>query len=135
LPAWQSDAGVPVSASTGHAGRGVPDWSAVADARTGYAQYMDGQWFTNGGTSAVAPLYAGLLARCNQQLATHGGRRVGYLNPLLYRTLGATDAFHDVTSGSNATLAGHPHAYEAGHGWDACTGWGSPDGRRLLAQL
>lgn len=135
VPAWQSGVNVPPSASTGHAGRGVPDVAAVADARTGYAQFQDGEWFTNGGTSAVAPLYAGLVARFNQQLAASGGRRVGYLNPLLYGGVGATDAFHDITSGSNATLASHPQAYAARRGWDPCTGWGSPNGERLLAQL
>lgn len=135
VPAWQSGVDVPRSASSGHVGRGVPDLAAVADARTGYAQHMNGAWFTDGGTSAVAPLYAGLIARFNQHLAANGGRRVGYLNPLLYGGLGASDAFHDVTSGSNSTLAGHPGAYEARTGWDCCTGWGSPNGERLLAQL
>jgi len=134
VPAWQASAHVPRSASTGNAGRGVPDVAAVADARTGYAQYMDGQWFTDGGTSAVAPLYAGLIARCNQRLAA-SGRRVGYLTPLLYGGLGASDAFHDITSGSNSTLATQPDAYTARPGWDCCTGWGTPNGARLLAQL
>lgn len=134
VPAWQASVGVPPSASTGHRGRGLPDLAAVADARTGYAQYMDGRWFTDGGTSAVAPLYAALLARFNQQLAT-SGRRVGYVTPLLYGGLGASDAFHDITSGSNATLASHPHAYAARSGWDCCTGWGSVNGERLLARL
>jgi kumamolisin len=135
LPAWQAGANVPPGASTGRSGGGVPDVAAVADARTGYAQYMDGEWFTDGGTSAVAPLWAGLIARFNQQLAASGGRRVGYLNPLLYGGVGASDAFHDVTSGSNATLDSLPHAYTARRGWDCCTGWGAPNGERLLAQL
>lgn len=135
VPAWQSGVNVPRAASTGHVGRGVPDVAAVADARTGYAQFMNGAWFTDGGTSAVAPLYAGLIARFNQQLASAGGRRVGFLNPLLYGGVGATDAFHDITSGDNATLTSHPQAYAASRGWDPCTGWGAPHGENLLAQL
>lgn len=135
VPPWQGTVHVPRAASSGHVGRGLPDVAAVADARTGYAQFMDGRWFTDGGTSAVAPLYAGLVARFNQQLAHDGGRRVGFLNALLYGGVGATDAFHDVTSGNNATLASHPHAYRARRGWDPCTGWGAPHGEHLLAQL
>lgn len=134
LPAWQAGAGVPPSASTGHRGAGVPDVAAVADVRTGYAQYQNGEWFTDGGTSAVAPLYAALFARCNQRLAA-SGRRVGYINPLLYGGLGATDAFNDVVHGCNSTLPRLPHAYTAGSGWDACTGWGSPNGERLCPRL
>jgi kumamolisin len=134
LPDWQRGVDAPQSASTGHVGRCVPDVAAVADVRTGYAQYMDGEWFTDGGTSASAPLWAALIARCNQRLA-EDGKRVGYINPVLYGTIGATGAFYDVTSGSNATLAGEPDAYTAGPGWDPCTGWGTPNGERLLAQL
>lgn len=134
VPPWQAAVQRQRSGIAGLVGRGVPDVAAVADARTGYAQYMDGQWFTDGGTSAVAPLYAGLVARCNQQLAS-SGRRVGYITPLLYGGLGASDAFHDVVSGANATLAGRPDAYAARAGWDCCTGWGSPNGDRLLARL
>jgi hypothetical protein len=75
-----------------------------------------------GGTSAVAPLWAGLTALLNQQL----GRRVGFLNPVLYGEL-SSDC-NDITSGSNG-------AYQAGPGWDACTGWGSPNGAALLKGL
>jgi kumamolisin len=68
-------------------------------------------------------LWAGLLARINQAL----GKNVGYLNPLLY-TDPAESTFRDITAGSNGD-------YSAGSGWDACTGWGTPDGTRLLAAL
>ncbi|MGB6360629.1 MAG: hypothetical protein WBF30_17765, partial [Candidatus Acidiferrales bacterium] len=83
----------------------------------------DGQQLVIGGTSAVAPLWAGLLALMNQSL----GKNVGYLNPLLYTT-GVEGTMHDVTAGSNG-------AYSAGPGWDACTGLGSPDGTELLNAL
>ena len=77
-----------------------------------------------GGTSAVAPLWAGLVALLNQKL----GKPVGFLNPLLYGSLAGKGRFRDITSGNNGS-------YAAGPGWDACTGWGSPIGSKLLAGL
>jgi kumamolisin len=81
-----------------------------------------------GGTSAVAPLWAGLVARLNQQLKQQLKQPVGWLNPLLYGPVAGSGAFHDITSGNNGD-------YAARAGWDACTGWGSPIGSRLLAVL
>ena len=84
LPTYQAKAGVPVSAATGHkAGRGVPDVAGDADPQTGYDVRADGQDFVVGGTSAVAPLWAGLVALMNQKL----GHPVGFLNPMLYGSL------------------------------------------------
>ncbi len=125
LPAWQSAAGVPKSVNPGHrVGRGLPDVSGNADPATGYEVRVDGQVTVIGGTSAVAPLVAGLVALLNQKL----NRRIGYLNPTLYTTAALRSAFRDITSGNNG-------AYAAGTGWDACTGWGSPNGAKLLAAL
>src|SRR5579875_1676085 len=110
-----------------HSGRGVPDVSGDADPETGYQVYVDGQSAPIGGTSAVAPLWAGLLALVNQKR----GKAVGYLNPYLYQNyqqLSQSKALRDVTSGNNG-------AYSAGPGWDACTGLGTPDGSRLLQAL
>jgi kumamolisin len=104
-------------------GRGVPDVAGDADPETGYNVVVDGSATVIGGTSAVAPLWAGLLARINQSL----GKSVGYVNPLLYPARGQA-TFHDITSGNNGT-------YSAGPGWDACTGLGSPDGASLLVSL
>ena len=84
---------------------------------------MDGQLALFGGTSAVSPLVAGLIARINQR----AGRSVGYLNPLLYEAP-RTKVFRDVTSGTNG-------AFDAAKGWDACTGLGSPIGEALAALL
>lgn len=81
-----------------------------------------------GGTRAVAPLWAGLIALLNQRL----GRPVGYLNPLLYGQ-SVAGTFHDITAGGNA-VDGTP-GYPARAGWDACTGLGTPDGQALLASL
>lgn len=123
-PAYQASAHVPPMAGTRKAGRGVPDIGGVADPATGYEVRVDGQQMVIGGTSAVAPLWAGLIARLNQAL----GHPVGFLNPLLYGSLAGRGVTHDVASGNNG-------AYTARQGWDACTGWGSPDGTRLLQAL
>jgi kumamolisin len=104
-------------------GRGVPDVSGNADPETGYDVLVDGQQQVVGGTSAVAPLWAGLVALLNQKLNT----RVGYLNPTLY-ALKQTSAFNDITSGNNGE-------YSAGPGWDATTGLGSPIGSGLAQAL
>jgi kumamolisin len=123
LPSYQSDADVPASVNPPHrAGRGVPDVAGDADPNTGYRIRVDGQDVIIGGTSAVAPLWAALLARINQTL----GARVGYVNAMLYSQGAAAGAFNDITSGDN----GHG-GYSAGPGWDACTGLGTPNGTAL----
>ncbi len=125
LPTYQSGAQVPFSVNPGGGpGRGVPDVAGDADPTTGYQVRVDGEDFVIGGTSAVAPLWAGLIALCNQNLP----KPVGFLNPLLYGSLVGTGAVRDITTGNNG-------AYPARSGWDACTGWGSPVGVRLLQKL
>ncbi len=125
LPTWQAHANVPPSANSGaHVGRGVPDVCGDASPRSGYMVRVDGQPAVIGGTSAVAPLWAGLIALLNQ----HFGHPVGYLNPLIYSLPSTAHAFYDITNGSNG-------AYQAGSGWDACTGLGRPDGAKLMAAL
>jgi kumamolisin len=125
LPSWQSNAHVPPSANPGSkVGRGVPDVAGDADPNTGYIILLNGQNDVFGGTSAVAPLWAGLIALINQKL----GKPVGYLNPLLYNQLAKSGALRDITVGNNG-------AYHAGPGWDPCTGCGVPDGTKLLQAL
>src|SRR5262249_55163584 len=62
LPAYQQNAGVPPAVGSGKAGRGLPDVAGDADPATGYAVRVDGDDTVIGGTSAVAPLWAGLIA-------------------------------------------------------------------------
>ncbi|HEY2561706.1 MAG TPA: S53 family peptidase [Caldimonas sp.] len=124
VPAYQKSAKVPPIAGGKKTGRGVPDVAGDADPNSGYRVRVDGQSMVIGGTSAVAPLWAGLIALLNQKL----GKPVGYLNPLLYGSLMGRGAFRDVVSGGNGSYAARP-------GWDACTGWGSPIGSKLLAGL
>jgi len=123
LPAWQDGFGVPLP-SVQAGGRGVPDVAGDADPDTGYNIRVDGENAVVGGTSAVAPLWAGLVARINQKL----GKSIGFLNPLIYVQSVETSGFHDITQGNNG-------AFSAAVGWDACTGLGSPDGAKLLAAL
>ena len=122
LPSWQANAKVPApSVSAG--GRGVPDVSGDADPTTGYTIRVDGQTMVIGGTSAVAPLWAGLVAVANQQLGT----QVGFIQPAIYAAKAAA-AFNDITQGNNG-------AFSAGPGWDACSGMGSPIAGKLIPLL
>jgi kumamolisin len=125
LPSWQNGAGVPPSANPNqNVGRGVPDVAGDADPATGYVTFVDGQSDVTGGTSAVAPLWAGLIALINESI----GKPAGFINPLLYQSARTAADFNDITSGNNG-------AYAAGPGWDACTGLGSPIGTQVAAAL
>lgn len=114
----------PTLKAGGPRGRGVPDVAGNADPATGYRVRVDGQDLVFGGTSAVAPLWAALIALMNQQL----GHPLGFLNPLLYGSLAGSPALRDITVGNNG-------AYQAKAGWDPCTGWGTPNGKALLQAL
>jgi subtilase family serine protease len=89
-----------------------------------------------GGTSAAAPFWAGLIALADQE----AGHPLGSVNPAIYRIARGPlshKAFHDVTTGNNtvvligATITG----YQAGPGWDPVTGWGTPDAQVLVPLL
>jgi kumamolisin len=122
LPDYQTNFNVPPP-SNNSGGRGVPDVSGDADPQSGYQIQVDGESGIFGGTSAVAPLWAGLIALMNQKLE----QSVGFLNPKLYSTAVA-QAMRDITNGNNG-------AFTAGPGWDACTGLGSPNSAPLAAVL
>lgn len=121
LPDYQVSTGV---APPSGGGRGVPDVAGDADPETGYQVLVDGESLVIGGTSAVAPLWSGLIALLNQKL----GKPLGFVQPALYAIPAATPALQDITQGSNG-------AFSAGPGWDACTGLGSPVGQKLAASL
>jgi kumamolisin len=125
LPSWQAGANVPKPTNSA-GGRGVPDVSGDADPATGYAIRVDGKNMVIGGTSAVAPLWAGLIAVANAQ----NGKSAGFIQPAIYAAKGKP-AFNDITSGTN--YSGTPVGFTAGPGWDACTGLGSPIGTKLIA--
>ena|ERR1051326_5865556 len=116
-PSWQPAYG---SQNT----RGVPDVAGDASPQSGYVVRVDGKDMVIGGTSAVAPLWSGLTALLNQKL----GKPLGFANPQLYGTNAASGAFVDITVGNN-------NGFNAGRGWDPCTGLGRPDGKKLLGAL
>jgi kumamolisin len=116
LPDYQKKAGVPPSVSSGFKGRGIPDVAGDADPSTGYNVLVDGQEMVIGGTSAVAPLMAALIARVNQSK----GKTAGFIHPALYAN---PKNCRDITQGDNITTSTN-EGYRAGPGWDACTGWG-----------
>jgi subtilase family serine protease len=116
--------------------RGVPDVAADADPLTGLAFYEAGQWTLAGGTSASAPLWAGLIAIADQM----AGHPLGFINPALYKLAQSPNYaqdFHDIAVGNNSVDAGGVKVigYSAGPGWDAVTGWGTPNAAHLLPDL
>lgn len=130
-PDWQNGI-VPNSINPGHfAGRAIPDVAANADPKTGYLTMSGGQFGIVGGTSAAAPLWASLIARINKAI----GAKVGNFNTLLYSSYGPQGVLRDITVGNNDTDGLLDGQFAAGPGWDACTGWGSPDGQKLLAAM
>ena len=128
-PTWQSGltytnyASTSGSFNTGTAliSRGIPDMSAPADPSTGYQIYINGSLYAVGGTSAAAPLLAGMVARTNALL----GKRLGFANPTLYNNTGV---LRDITTGTNA---GTQTGYISTLGWDPVTGLGAPIGTSI----
>ena len=129
VPTWQDDAAVPPSVSTGQPGRGLPDVAGNAGPSSCYMLVVDGAGTQVGGTSAAAPLYAGLIALLNANL----GRSVGFINDLLYGLQGP-EVFRDIADARDNSYAGAP-GYTSAAGWDGCTGLGSIYGNALLAAL
>jgi kumamolisin len=132
-PAYQVDAHVPPSVNDGHHGRGVPDVSANASPNSGYPIILGGvpSLFPANGTSASAPLWAGLIAVLNAAL----DQNIGFINPVIYALSGA--GFRDILAEPGAadnSFAG-VKGYPVTPGWDAVTGWGSPRGTALLNAL
>lgn len=123
-PDWQASHDVPVLPS-GYAGRGVPDVAAAADPHNGCAIIVKGHRCSSFGTSAVAPLWAALIARCNRAM----GSRAGHINPTLYELSRSEQSpFRSVAEGDNGF-------YRAGVGWNPCTGLGTPKARHVVGSL
>jgi len=126
VPSYQTASNKIISLDDGKPGRGVPD---IAMSATNYFTRVDRQEGASGGTSAVAPLMAALVALLNQAKQ----KNVGFLNPFLYSSV-AKGVVHDVTSGTNG-IANTVKGYNAGPGWDPCSGLGTPDGTAILNNL
>jgi kumamolisin len=125
-PAYQSGAHVPSPTGAG-GGRGVPDVTGCGGDLSPYKVRVDGADTNIWGTSAVAPLWSGMIARfaLGPMPAFH---------TLLYNTTVAHAGLHDITKGNN-DISGENGPYKAGLGWDACSGLGSPNGTALRAAL
>lgn len=123
VPAWQNGLSALTTAgkSVALTMRGVPDVAGDADPATGYEVRIDGTNTVIGGTSAVAPLWAALIALINAST----GKAAGFVNPQLYQN---PKNLRDITQGNNGDFAAQP-------GWDACTGLGSPNGTPLAGLL
>jgi len=122
LPAYQKGVGVPASTAKA-GGRGVPDIAGDADPDSGYRIVTGGQTGIIGGTSAVAPLWAGIVAGLNAKR----GSPLGQIHAALY---GDPSALRDIVSGDNKSGS---IGFSAAKGWDACTGLGSPVGEKLAS--
>jgi len=132
-PDWQASAAATFlsrdsAAVSGFAsGRGYPD---VAMAGLNYPVVIGGSTYLVSGTSAAAPVVAGMVTLINSRLVEQGKPPVGFINPTLYANNGA--AFNDIVTGNNKCSAGGAGAatccsqgFNAVEGWDAATGWGS----------
>jgi kumamolisin len=135
IPEWQTRAGVRIDCvSTGKTGRVVPDVAGLA-AAADWKIYVIGHGVSpDGGTSAVAPLWASLILMANQLRAEAGKGPLGHVNERLYELAAAGGVFRDVTVGDNRSAPAYP-CYAAGPGFDACTGWGAPEGEALIKAL
>lgn len=134
LPTWQS--GISMSANKGSTTyRNLPDVALTADDIFLFAN--DGGEYWVGGTSAAAPLWAGLTALLNQQLAAEAQPPAGFLNPAIYALAKGSNyssCFHDITVGNN-TNGYTATQFFATNGYDLCTGWGTPIGQALIRVL
>ncbi len=134
IPSWQL--GISMTANLGSTNnRDIPDVALTADDIYIFAD--DGTAEVLGGTSAAAPLWAGLTALINQQATTSGLTNVGFLNPALYAIAKGANYhlnFHDITTGNNFN-GNSGSFYPATTGYDLCTGWGTPAGTNLINTL
>jgi kumamolisin len=125
-PSWQTPPVTPRT-SKAHRGRCLPDVAANGDPESGYRVYGLDAWHVGAGTSAAAPLWAGLVARINQML----GRPIGLMTPLLYRNFDAlarAGAIRPVREVEGERTVER-------EGWNRRTGLGAPDGRKLAEAL
>ncbi len=133
VPIWQQ--GVDMTRNGGSTtARNLPDVACVADGI--WVVVNNGEQGVIGGTSAAAPLWAGFAALANQQAAASGKPSIGFVNPAIYaigKSSGYSAAFHDITVGNNTNACCSANTFQAGPGYDLCTGWGTPTGSNLIS--
>lgn len=162
MPGWQAGPGVisgassgaPCGAGGGNYCREVPDVSLNADPATGYIMYCtvvapgssgpcnpNNAWLAVGGTSASAPMWAGMIALANEKSLHDGNFNLGFLNPLLYQVLQNNSStsyandFHDVQSGNNYTTNDGNNEYQAAANYDMVAGSGTYNAFNLANDL
>jgi len=116
------DAHLPPQKLWNATGRGYPDLAALGGSKTPICVNNGGSFTGVSGTSASCPIVAGIIAKLNGLRLAAGKPALGFLNPFIYQNQGA---FQDVTSGTNSN--GHEYGFTATKGWDATTGFGTPD--------
>lgn len=114
-------------------GRAYPDVSALGGQGNPYCIIVGGSFTGVAGTSASCPVVAGTIAKLNEIRLAKGGSPLGFLNPWLYGN--ASAAFNDVSEGRNcgSPICKGTEGFPAVVGWDAATGWGTPDFEKLKA--
>ena len=135
LPVWQQGLDTPANQASADF-RNVPDVAAAASVSI-WSIAFGGEQGPIGGTSASAPMWAGIAALANQWAAEVGRPPIGFINPNLYalgRGANYPSALHDITAGNNTNAASPTNCF-AVPGYDLCSGWGTPDGRSLLKAL
>merc|ERR1712151_405527 len=116
------DADLPPQKLWNNTGRGYPDIAALGGEKAPYGVAVNGMFSGVAGTSASSPVAAGVFALLNGLRASQNKAPLGFLNPFIYQN---SAAFQDVTSGRNG--GGRKYCFKAIKGWDAATGWGTPN--------
>ena len=127
VPDYQTGITLPPSVNDKAARRGVPDVAGAAAKTPGYRIFIGGQPTAKDGTSAVAPLWAALIAHANARR----GAPIGLVNPALYANAGL---LRQITHGNNR-VNGAGRGYDAGTPGNGCTGLGVPNGEAIIAAL
>ena len=135
-PAYQDEAvsayfknaqNLPDQSRYNNSGNGFPD---VAAQGVGFAVRCGGFWNEGvAGTSCSSPTFTGILSLVNEERLKAGKSSLGFLNPLIYKTLGPSGVFNDITDGSNPGCG--TDGFYAASGWDPVTGWGTPDFQKI----
>lgn len=126
---YKTQAGLPAQKMWNASGAGFPDVSAQA---LQYDTCSGDFWYPYDGTSCASPTVAGLFAMLNNERVLADKQPLGFLNPLIYSDAGAS--FNDVSSGKN-NYCDSPQAFPATKGWDAASGFGSPNYQLLKAKV
>lgn len=137
IPSYQSGAvssyktaagsSLPAQSYWNNTGRGYPDVAALGGQGNPYCVVVGGKFRGVAGTSAACPVVAGVFAKLNEVRLARGDAALGFLNPMIYKI--GSQGFNDVSQGRNCGKASckDTDGFPAVKGWDAATGWGTPN--------